>query len=134
EIFSLFYRRSGAGGLSVLAVAKDGSRSRSDRPVRTELAATGRYPAEASSGNFFANARDAAAGRPAAGTVHGDGGHFDEQPAHPEGCDAGEHESSRRAGARQQPGGTEYFSGPRGGDARGWRIHGSITGDVEFGC
>ena len=75
------------------------------------------YSSETPGGNVFPDAFDAAAGRTAAGAVDGDGGQFDDQPSHSEGCDAGQHESSGRARAGEQSGGTEYFSRPRGGDA-----------------
>ena len=120
------------GGFVLVAVAQDGSRRRSDRPLHPEPAAARGYSAEASGGNIFPDAFDAAARWTAAGAIDGDGREFDDQPAHLKRCDAGEHPGAGRAGAGQQSGGTEYFSGPGGGNAGGGRIHRRIAGDAEF--
>jgi hypothetical protein len=133
EIFPVHRGRAGAGGFSVLAMEEDGPRRRPDRPRDFEPAAAGRYPAEASGGNFFAHAGYAAARRTAAGAFDGNRGQFDEQPPHFERHHAGERESSRRPRAREQPGGAENLPRPGGGNARSGRIHGSFTGHAEFG-
>ena len=57
----------------VLAMAEDGSGSRSDRPLHSEFAVAGRYPAEASGSDLFAHAFYPAARRLTAGAVDGDG-------------------------------------------------------------
>ena len=117
EILSLCNIGIRFGWICFVAVAEDGSRRRSDRPVDPERALAWGYPAQASGGNILPDAFDAAAGRTAAGAIDGDGRYFDDQPAHLKRCDAGEHQSAGRAGAGQQSGGTEYLSRPGGGNA-----------------
>ena len=117
EIFSLCICGIGFGWICFVAVAEDGPRRRSDRPLHSERALAGGYPAEAPGGNIFPHAFDAAAGWTAAGAIDGDGRQFDDQPAHSERCDAGKHTGAGRPGAGQQSGGTEYFSRPGGGNA-----------------
>ena len=73
------------GWFSVLAVAKNRSRGRSDRPRDSESAAAWRYPAETSGRDLFAHAGDFVAGRLAAGAFHGNGRLVHVQPAHSEG-------------------------------------------------
>jgi len=78
-------------------VAQDGSRRRPDRPGDSEPAVAGEIRLKHRLRRFRGCFRPAAR-RAAAGAVDGDGGHFDDQPAHFEGRDAGEHAGTGRPG------------------------------------